>query len=239
MLFLGLYKNKNVWLRILAYLLLICSIIPAAYLYGSSLDETTEEYGMLVNKYLGYSIAFLLMALSSLLTFLFVDKEDKNNLIIVGSVILISMALQLVLVNFLLKYLACRPRYRFLMGDAVDQSGLLTDYRAWWEMRPFLYTKGDYYKSWPSGHTATACITVLLGLLPVVAKKRFKFDQIIFFLIGSIYLCIVAFARIVAGAHFLSDVSFGCLISLFGIFLTLFFVDFASRKWFFVTNKHE
>ena len=126
-----------------------------------------------------------------------------------------------------------RPRYRFLMGDGSTKAleGLNETFRAWWEMKPFSHTSGDYYKSWPSGHTSTAAIALTLGLFPQVAEKKYKYEDLIFFVIGFLHLILVAFARIVAGAHFMSDVSFGAFISVLGILISLYLVDLASRKF--------
>lgn len=232
MLFLALYKNKNKWLKILAYFLLIASALITTYIYGHSLCDN-QEYGLTTDDFSAYTFAFSLMALSSFLTFLFVDKKDKRGLILVGSVVLFSMAIQLALINFLLKYLAMRPRYRFLMGDGNPEAldGVSETFRAWWEMKPFSHMSGDYYKSWPSGHTSTAAIALTLVLYPQVAEKKYKCEELIFFAVGFCHLILTAFARIVAGAHYLTDVSFATLFSVSGILLSLYLVDLFSQKF--------
>ncbi len=228
--FLGLKQNKRWWVEAIGIVLLIVASTVAGYIYGGSLYEGKEEYGLLVGKLPAYGFSFFMMGLSILLTYMFVDKKDTRNLIIVGSVILLAMMIQLVLLNFFLKYLGGRPRWRYLQGDALDPNGINESFRAWWEMQPFKYMSGDYHKSWPSGHTATATIVTLLPLLGAIAEKKHKYTSLVFYILGVSYTIIVAIARIVIGAHFLSDVSFGLLFSLIAIVLSLYFVDFMSKK---------
>ncbi len=229
-LFLGLKDDKRWWVKTASYFLLILAFLASSYVYGGSLYEGKEEYGLLVGKLPAYGFALFMMGLSILLAYMFVNKKDKRMLLIVGSIILLSMAIQLVLLNFFLKYLACRPRWRYLMGDALDQNGLNESFRAWWEMQPFSYTSGDYHKSWPSGHTATAMISTTLPLLSLVEEKKHKYTACVLGSIGFAYAFIVAFSRIVAGAHFLSDVAFGGLFSVLGIIASYFIVEAINKK---------
>lgn len=228
--FLGLRKYKKWWVTTLRFILLIGASLAAGYIYGGSLYEGKEEYGLLVSKLPAYGFAFFMMGLAILLTYMFVDKKESRNLIVVGTVILLAMVIQLVLLNFFLKYLAGRPRWRYLQGDALDPNGINESFRAWWEMQPFKYKSGDYHKSWPSGHTATATIVTLLPLLGTVAEKKYKYEPLVFFVFGVCYTFTMAFARIVAGAHFLSDVSFGSLFSLCAIVLSLYLGEFMNKK---------
>ncbi len=237
--FLGLREYKKWWVTTLRFILLLGASLAAGYIYGGSLYEGKEEYGLLVSKLPAFGFSFFMMGLAILLTYMFVDKIESRSLIIVGTVILLAMIFQLVLLNFFLKYLAGRPRWRYLEGDALDSNGVNESFRAWWEMQPFKYRHGDYHKSWPSGHTATAAIVTLLPLLGIVAEKKHKYMSAAFFAFGACYTLVVAFARIVAGAHFLSDVSFGCFFSLCGIILSLHFGDFLNKKLFSNYEKKE
>ena len=75
-------------------------------------------------------------------------------------------------------------------------------------------TASDNFKSYPSGHTAEASIMlVVTTFLPRANEKFKKYQKPLF--IGSVALIvIVAFARILAAAHFLSDVSTGATIMI-------------------------
>lgn len=228
-LFLGLYKNKKLWLRIVGYVVLVLSLLVATYMFGNSIGPK-EEYGLTTGRTLGYVFSLLCMGLASILAVLLADQSDEKQLIKVGLIILFTMVFQLVLLNLFLKYLAGRPRYRYLMGNAEDLSGLSESFRSWWELQPFKYTSGDYHKSWPSGHTATATVTLTLAFASTIAKKKWRYLGLSFFLLGLAYTIVVAFARIVAGAHFLSDVSFGCFFSTLGAIIGMILIEGFGKK---------
>ena len=109
-----------------------------------------------------------------------------------------------------------RPRYRALI--ALDD----IKFHNWWE--PFKGYKDyiklhekvphDNFKSYPSGHTAEVSILfVVITFFPLANEKMHKYQLPAFIGAGALVL-LVAFARILAAAHFLSDVSWGATIML-------------------------
>ena len=66
--------------------------------------------------------------------------------------------------------------------------------------------------SFPSGHTASAGMSYQLMLLPVVSEKCRKYKTALFVTAFS-YTSVVAFTRLVMGAHYLSDVTAGGIIA--------------------------
>ena len=116
------------------------------------------------------------------------------------------------------KGIMCRPRFRFLYTYASTMS----DYRNWWETGTsvkdaYINTMGvtsEEFKSFPSGHTATIFSLIpFLVYLPKINEKYCKYETILFY-IGLIWILLVAFSRMLVGAHFLTDVSFGLLIGV-------------------------
>ena len=100
-----------------------------------------------------------------------------------------------------IKYLWGRPRYTDLITSLST-----ADFSPFWQPHFF-----SGYKSFYSGHTTAVC-----SLLPLIAlfnnsniskKKQVIFNSVI---IGFIFLTM--FSRLLAGDHFLSDVSFALLI---------------------------
>lgn len=71
----------------------------------------------------------------------------------------------------------------------------------------------EEFKSFPSGHTANASTLMLLALLPALRPGPQK-RQTALFAAGFLWACVVGFSRIVAGAHFLSDVTMGLALGL-------------------------
>jgi membrane-associated phospholipid phosphatase len=79
----------------------------------------------------------------------------------------------------------------------------------------------DMFKSFPSGHVTATAITFTLICLPCLFKKfKSKFWKIFCWATPVVLILIVGLARIIAGAHFLSDVLMAGLVTLL---VTLFF----------------
>ena len=147
--------------------------------------------------------------------FIFKDyQNDKLWIIFCMIVVLLLIALLGIIPR--LKDFIHRPRYRGLVQYA-DVS-----FHNWWE--PFKEYRDyvnahpdvphDNFKSYPSGHTAEASILLVAFTFLPFAHKKFEKIQLPLFLGGCALVLLVAFARILAAAHFLSDVSWGATIVL-------------------------
>ena len=72
----------------------------------------------------------------------------------------------------------------------------------------------DAFKSFPSGHTCAAGMSYALIMLPdVVEFKHKKFGKIACWIAPIVLTMLVAISRIVVGAHYMSDVTFGGTIA--------------------------
>lgn len=76
----------------------------------------------------------------------------------------------------------------------------------------------DTFKSFPSGHAADACMILSIILLAKLVPKL-SAKTTLLYTIAFIWTACVMLARIIAGAHFLSDVSVGA-----GLTCTIFFL---------------
>jgi len=141
--------------------------------------------------------------------FLFKDWQNEN-LWIVFCIIIVVLCIVLLGVVTGLKGIMHRPRYRFI--SSVD----VTLFHNWWEpcknykeLIEQFHTSSDNFKSYPSGHTAeTAILLVMMTFLPL-AHEKFKKWQMPLFYASCGFLLLLMLSRILAAAHFLSDVSFG------------------------------
>lgn len=103
-----------------------------------------------------------------------------------------------------------------------------TDFSAftdWYKIAP----KYDYYdhpNSFPSGHTTYSC-TLFLSVLFCNAFDKLKKYTPLVLILSFIYVGIVGFSRIIAGAHYLTDVAGACIIGY-----TLFLVVYAIYNIF-------
>ena len=145
--------------------------------------------------------------------FLFKDIKNKN-MWIVFCIIIVLLLIALLAVIPTLKDNMHRPRFRSISKYPID-------FHNWWEpckdYKDLMAAYGiekDNFKSYPSGHTAEASILLVpITFLPL-ADEKFKKYQMPLFYGGCGLVLLVAFARILAAAHFLSDVSTGATIML-------------------------
>lgn len=125
-------------------------------------------------------------------------KAPLRTLAVLGIAV---MALQLLAIEGL-KYLWGRVRFRDLLA-----AGSYDAFTPWYHPNGI---NGN--KSFPSGHTAGAGMSYLLMLLPCVSEKWRKKAGLCF-AAPCVYTAVVAFTRLVMGAHYLSDVTAGGVIS--------------------------
>ena len=141
---------------------------------------------------------------------------------IVFCVIVVLLLIALLAVIPTIKDNMRRPRYRIVSGYDVE-------YKAWWQPThdylEIMSNKGipmdetDHFKSFPSGHTAEVSILFVVTTFFPLADKRFEKYQLPAFLCASGMVLFVALARIMAAAHYLSDVSWGAFVILTLLFI--------------------
>ncbi len=145
---------------------------------------------------------FAVLAIAVLLTailFFLVNKIPKQRLIVYRKGVIAALfALLLLLLSVeLLKNLFGRVRFR-------DMTEPFSQFTPW-----YIINGPTSHKSFPSGHTANAA--AVLSLTLTAQKKRTR--QWLWGL-GICYTLVMAISRIIAGAHFASDVLAGGLIGI-------------------------
>ena len=180
---------------------------------------------------LGACMTFLLFYLTQRLPSAFLNKMLVWALIVWGTAF-ISQVL-----THLLKAVAARPRYRamFMMDD-------FSVYRRWFQFQwgipeieddlVVLYNAGsDWFKSFPSGHTSAGAMVITLTLIPSLFEKTNTLTKkVVTLSVVIAYVLAVMFSRILVGAHFLTDVTFGALITLGSTCLSVFIVKKIMKK---------
>lgn len=117
-----------------------------------------------------------------------------------GIVLLLLVISEILAVN-VIKMIWARPRMR-----SIDD---VSEFKHWYEING--WTTDNELKSFPSGHTANAMVSLgYLVFVPFI--KKLKAKHIIIFAI--IWTSLVALSRVVLGAHFLSDVIVGSYITI-------------------------
>ncbi len=223
--FKALYPSEKMGLKVLGIILFIACIGASIYFAGHYLTSK-YTYGITFNKLIAYLIGGVMILLFTSLFMYIIKSSDKKGLIITGCIIIGVILLQLGVIE-LLKNLASRPRYRYLINDELNIAGDVFKY--WYQWNPFS-AKSDHFKSWPSGHTGTSGTMLCLPLITPFIKKQHKYAKVVLTTIGVFYPLLVAFYRVRYGAHFLSDVSFGLLIVTIIYTLLLFIASKVEKK---------
>ena len=132
-----------------------------------------------------------------------------------------------------LKSLASRPRFR-----AIKLIGNYDLFAPWYKANPFTDVPNSFraigvaeegFSSFPSGHTSWACSLITLAYLPCFIPNLKK-SKIWLRVIPAVYIALIAFSRIVAGAHFLTDVTFSMIFTLILAELTVWLVKIKHKR---------
>ncbi len=156
---------------------------------------------------IGYHPLFLILFafLLTALLFFAVSKFPAGRLAVYrkGALAALCSLILILLCVELLKNIFGRVRFR-------DMAEPFTQFTQW-----YVINGPTSHKSFPSGHTANAAAILCLTL--TAQKKRTR--QLIWGL-GILYTIAMAVSRILAGAHFASDVLAGGLIGVFCVLLS-------------------
>ena len=140
---------------------------------------------------------------------------DPDDLTRWALMVLAVWAAQAIILNVIVKPLWSRPRMRVIEVTP----GL--NFQPWWVIGnpdKWGYIAAgvikDGFKSFASGHTAHAAIGLMLAGLPAAASKEKPSRRRVVFWAAAVVAALVAFGRIVIGAHFLTDVSCGFALVL-------------------------
>ena len=204
----------------------ILFIVLAACCYGVAIYYPGGEYFGINGFYkaaptwVGYLIVIIPEAAAMVGGyFLFRDCKNKN-MWIVFCIIIVILLIALLGVIPMIKDNMHRPRYRLISTTPID-------FHNWWEpcknykeLKELYHVASDDFKSYPSGHTAETSILLVPTTFLPLAHEKFKKYQLPVFIAGGALVLLVGFARILAAAHFLSDVSWGAAIMLILLVIT-------------------
>ncbi len=211
----ALQKKYPLWANILFY-------VAAAGCYGVSVYYAGKEFfnshgfSGAAPVWVGYLIALLPLGAAVFLGYKMFKNTDHPYAWIILAIMGGVAFLALVPGVTILKEVMHRPRFRAV----VDYPGI--EFHAWWEpckdykdLMAAYNLLSEEFKSYPSGHTTEASILlIVMTFMPLLNKKLEKYQLYCFF--GAYaFVWLIAFARILAAAHFLSDVSTGMALTLF------------------------
>lgn len=236
-------SKKMDWKNIV--FIILGALAAGAGLYYSfktfnNISSTTEAYTGDAHKTLITILAIVFIVLvDGSLSFLVIrynlkHPEKKQEFTRLCIALFAILAIE-ILIQTGLKYLASRPRPRYLYG--FTEPNVDADlFRNWWEWEPFACmhssVKSDNLKSFPSGHSMTA--TAAAFMLPLIynfySQKKTTLMRSVFFGIGIAWAVINAFGRVCAGAHWLSDTAGGIVFSTIICYCAYLLVAFIYSK---------
>ncbi len=208
-------KGKyHIALKILFGVLAACCYGVAVYYPAGEWFGINGFYGV-APEWVGYLIVFLPEAAAMVGGYFLFRNYKNEELWIIFCIIIALLLIALLLVIPTIKDNMRRPRYRLI--SSITQ----IDFHNWWEpcknykelMTTHNIENSDHFKSFPSGHTAEASIPLVIITFLGLAGDNLKKYQMPAFYCGCALVLIVALARILAAAHFLSDVSWGATIT--------------------------
>ena len=193
-------KNRGFVLTVCYILLIICGFYPMLKLVKTLALHELITFGSSLMKYAVYTASGLIGGL--LVGYLFISitskyPDEKIANYIRAAFTCVGIAISVLVIINVLKFGFGRPRpwAVFAETDAAD-------FGRWY--LPHLFSG---HRSFPSGHTANATMIIMLAVY--FPKQRKWLVPLL-----SVWVIMVAVSRIFAGAHFLSDVLFGCFFTL-------------------------
>jgi len=236
-LFFYFLKNplKTKWINV-SLLIVLCFASVICSFYG--LNKTLEYISNYTNFGLGNFVESVLgkvailgfsSVISLIIFFLFGRLKEETIISLSGFAlaVLIVAGLSNAIVQGS-KIIFDRTRYRAMVYEGYSNFEYYTN---WFVINTNKFSSisayaGDYFKSFPSGHTCAAASTFLLILLPDFYQKlNTKKWRITFYSVAIIYTIAMMFARVVGGAHFFTDVFIGGMVTVALVLIV---------KWFFV-----
>ena len=181
-------------------------------------------------------------------SFKYIKKETMSQMLRWAMATGLTIIVTTILFEFVLKNAFVRERYRFIFAleqyDSVVYNGqtqpmtgaqfsdyFFGGYKPWYALasthlpdKKIYFMYKEAIRSFPSGHTCSATTGLLcLFMLPLTVKacNTYKTKMSIWS-ICSVLWAVVALGRMVAGAHYLSDVLFGTLLGV--AFLIVFYI---------------
>lgn len=162
-----------------------------------------------------------------------IDKDLMKKLAVLALIIIVALALSQLIVT-IAKGMWGRMRFR-------NMNDLYEGFTPWYKLnfgangRESLvvthayHPNEDAFKSFPSGHTAAAAISLSVIVLPELFDKLKKY-KIWFYIVPAVFTVLVAFSRILVEAHFLSDVLVGGAITVGSVFFAKWLILMLVRK---------
>lgn len=126
-----------------------------------------------------------------------IERKELNKHLLFSCYLIVVVVLSATVVSAL-KHLFNRVRF-------VDLAPNYKNYTPFWEI-------GNGGNSFPSGHASMSATSILL--VDINERHKVFKSKVVPLVFSSIFTILTAFSRLTAGAHFITDLVFGILITL-------------------------
>ena len=224
----ALHFSVRPWVKAI-YIAMSVIMIGVGSYFGGQDVFSVNGFNIPSIVWVGYLIALPVMLGAGVGGYFLAKQINNRRLVCIVVLYALFTVLALVIGTVVIKGIMHRPRYRsVIVGEYAEFHNWwqrCTNYKELIERWPTVLSSEEF-KSFPSGHTSTAAITMMfVVILPFAYQREIKRYTLYFYLALGFTL-FVAFSRMLVGAHFLTDVAMGGLIttiSAYGCFLFLRF----------------
>ena len=235
------YKPLNkIWLtKTLQGLLGFAATVVSFYCLFNTLEQISNHTLLGIDKYISSTIGIISIVLLSvvitILTFFLFSKISEVNISYLWKwavcvVILSAISNGIVQAS---KIVFDRTRYRAMIFEGYTD---FQYYNPWYSLKDNTFDSisiyaNDFFKSFPSGHTCAAASSFFLVLLPsFFPQTNNKKWKTIFWTFAIIYTILVGASRIIAGAHFFTDVFVGGMIVVVCTLIAKLIIEKLNKK---------
>lgn len=223
---LAVHRDYKTWIKVVLYVSAVACLGSATFFAGREFFGP-NGFTDACPKIVGYVISFPIMSGVTVLGYFMCKKSEQEYLWLFLLIMLVALIIALVPGVTLLKSIFHRPRFR-----SIETFGL--DFHPWYEPSKdyLLYPESmkEEFKSFPSGHAgASIAFPTMVLFLPFIKKEYSKY-VLPCFIAGLAWALLVMFARMLVGAHFLSDVSIGALLTTTMMLVALFVLKGFKKK---------
>ena len=204
----------------------------SAYLVFADMNSSHNGFKEVSHIVVRIALTAVFEALIVFFSFKIIDTKDTRKLLCAWIILMIAFYLGMA-INFITKAIVMRPRFR-LIADGYEGYTAAELFEPWYlaggkglaeSVFPSDVVSSDDFKSFPSGHSFMSMSSLLFFYIPLLNEKvkDKPWVRYLVFAIFALYGLTVEFARIVYGAHYLSDTTLGGMLALLCAFLIPFF----------------
>lgn len=207
-------KDYKTLYRVLLFIGALAGLGFAIYFSGREFFGPNGFYWIGVKRWVGYFIALPVDLALGYLGYRMGKASDNNRLWLLVIVVMVAIFLALVPGVTMIKAIFHRPRYREVVRFGYEE------FHNWWQRcgnyKEIMKATGvlsEEFKSFPSGHGGASAVFMLSVIFLPLVNQKYEKLQLPLFYAGLAWTLLVCFSRILVGAHFLSDVSMGTLLT--------------------------